>query len=132
MERTEVQTGCAKQPHSELLCPVSQSAKSVVARPATLHSFGRGRQSSNLVKKGKPVWHSPVFDEFSICKSTDVHDINGHGFARARIGAGCLAARPNRIAGFHDGLYRELQVFDAVPRILDLRLQYLRAGDIGF
>ena len=69
-----------------------------------------------------------MFDEFSVGKSADVHDIDGHWLARARIDARCLAARPNRIAGFHDGLYRELQFFDAVPRILDLRFQYLRAG----
>jgi hypothetical protein len=84
------------------------------------------------VKKRKPVWHPPVFNEFSIGKSTDVHDIDGHGVARARIDAGCLAARPNRIAGFQERLYRELQLLDTAPRILDLRLQYLRAGDIGF
>jgi hypothetical protein len=84
------------------------------------------------VKKGKPIWHSPVFDQFPIGKSTDVHDIDGHWLARARIDARRLAARPYRIAGLHDGLNCELQVFDVVPRILDLRFQYLRAGDIGF
>jgi len=62
-----------------------------------------------------------VFDEFSIGKSTDVHDIDGHWLARARIDARCLAARPNSIAGFHNGFYRELQLSYALPRILDLR-----------
>jgi len=46
-----------------------------------LRSPGRRRESSYLVKKGKPVGHPPMFDKFSVRKSTDVHDIDGDRLA---------------------------------------------------
>jgi hypothetical protein len=52
--------------------------------------------------------------KFPIGKSTDVHDIDGHWLARARIDARCA----NHIAGLHDGL--------------NLRFEYLRAWHMGF
>jgi len=52
------------------------------------------------MKKGKPVWHPPVFDEFSIGKSTDVHDIDGHWLARARIDARLPCCAPKHYRWF--------------------------------
>jgi hypothetical protein len=69
MERIKVQTGSAKQAHSGLLARRANQQNPVVARPATYIRVGGGAEP-NLVKR-KSVWHPPVFDEFSICKSTD-------------------------------------------------------------
>ncbi len=89
------------------------------------------RQRSNLMKKRKPVRHPPALNELAVGKAADVHDINGDWLARAWIDARCLAACPHSIASLHDRFDRKCQIPDATPRILDLRLQDLRTGNIG-
>ena len=80
------------------------------------------------MKERKPVRYSPMFDKLSIGKSADVHDVDGHWFAGARIDARCLATRPDRIAAFNNSFDSKCQILNAAPSILDLRFQYLRAG----
>ena len=50
-----------------------------------LFLIGWRRKSSDLVEESKSVWHTPMFHKFAVCKSTDVHYINGHGLPSAGL-----------------------------------------------